>query len=48
MSIHVKLNAEALDSLNKQKRKTTLLSVVFSLLAVTLIAVLLGLFLIPT
>jgi hypothetical protein len=48
MSIHVKLNAEALDSLNKQKRKTTLLSVVFSLLAVTLIALLLGLFLIPT
>ncbi|MFM2199513.1 MAG: hypothetical protein RLZZ505_2945 [Verrucomicrobiota bacterium] len=47
MSIHVKPNAEAEKALQQQKRNSTILSMVTSVLVVTLVALLLGIFLLP-
>lgn len=47
MSIHASLRPEALEKLNKQKRYSTIASLVFSVLLVTLIALVLGIFLLP-
>ena len=48
MSIHANLKPEALDTLHKQKRFSTIASLVVSVLLVTLIALVLGIFLLPT
>ncbi len=47
MSIQASLKPEAMDTLQKQKRFSTIASVVVSVLVVTLIALVLGIFLIP-
>jgi hypothetical protein len=47
MSIHAPLKQEALEQLHKQRRNTTISSFVISILAVVLIALILGIFLLP-
>lgn len=47
MSIHAPLSPEALDRLRQQRRNTTISSLVISILAVVLIALILGIFLLP-
>ncbi len=47
MSIHVPLKPEAIERLHKQRRNTTISSLVISILAVVLIALILGIFLLP-
>lgn len=47
MSIHVTLNPEVLEKLHKQKRYSTIASLVASILFVTLVALVFGIFLLP-
>lgn len=47
MSIHAKLSTEALEHLKKQRRTSTISSIVVSVLLVTLIFLVLGIFLLP-
>lgn len=47
MSIHAKLSPEALQRLQKQRRTSTISSIVVSILSVVLIALILGIFLLP-
>jgi hypothetical protein len=47
MSLHAQLSPEALESLNKQRRNSTISSFVVSILVVVLVALVLGIFLLP-
>lgn len=47
MSLHVQLSPQAIESLRRQRRNTTIFSVLLSILSITLFAIVLGFFILP-
>ena len=47
MSLHVQLSPQAVESLRRQRRNATILSILLSVLSITLLAVILGMFFLP-